>query len=128
MAVPDRLLGAVRVSVVIPALNEEPNLPLVFERMPTEVFEVIVVDGNSIDRTVDLTLELWPAARIVRQPRLGKGDALAAGFRVATGDVIVMLDADGSTDPAEIPRFIAALLTGADFAKGTRCRPDDGKP
>jgi glycosyltransferase involved in cell wall biosynthesis len=51
---------------------------------------------------------------------------LACGFAAATGDVIVMLDADGSADPAEIPRFIDALVAGADFAKGTRFREDGG--
>ena len=50
----------------------------------------------------------------------GKGNALACGFRAVTGDITVMLDADGSTDPAEIPRFVAALTNGFDFAKGTR--------
>ena len=57
---------------------------------------------------------------IVRQTGKGKGDALTCGFRAATGDIIVMLDADGSADPGEIPSFVATLLSGADFAKGTR--------
>jgi glycosyltransferase involved in cell wall biosynthesis len=54
------------------------------------------------------------------QERHGKGDALRRGFEAATGDIIVMLDADGSTDPGEIPAFIGTLLTGAHFAKGSR--------
>ena len=54
------------------------------------------------------------------QNRRGKGNALACGFAAATGDIIAMVDADGSTDPAEIPKFVQALLDGADFAKGTR--------
>ena len=61
-----------------------------------------------------------PDARVIFQDGKGKGNALSCGFGAATGDIIVMLDADGSTDPAEIPRFIAALRTGADYAKGTR--------
>jgi glycosyltransferase involved in cell wall biosynthesis len=56
----------------------------------------------------------------MRQTGKGKGNALTCGFWAASGDVIVMLDADGSTDPAEMPRFVAALLSGADFAKGSR--------
>jgi glycosyltransferase involved in cell wall biosynthesis len=56
----------------------------------------------------------------VHQTRRGKGNALACGFDAATGDVIAMVDADGSTDPGEIPKFVQALLSGADFAKGTR--------
>jgi hypothetical protein len=74
----------VRVSVVIPTLNEAENLPHVFARLPD------------------------------------KGDALATGFAACTGDIIVMLDADGSTDAGEIPRFVAALRSGADFVKGSR--------
>jgi len=57
---------------------------------------------------------------VIGQTRQGKGNALACGFAAATGDFIVMIDADGSNDPAEIPRFIAALKEGADFAKGSR--------
>jgi len=116
----DRFLSVVPVTVVLPALNEADNLPHVFERMPHDVAEVILVDGNSTDGTVDVARDLCPSIVVVRQSRKGKGNALAAGFRAAHGEIIVMLDADGSTDPAEIPRFVAALLTGADFAKGTR--------
>jgi glycosyltransferase involved in cell wall biosynthesis len=116
----DPFLSSVRVSVVLPAMNEAENLPHVFERMPPEVAEVILVDGNSTDATVAVAKQLWPSVVVVNQSRKGKGNALATGFRAATGEVIVMLDADGSTDPAEIPRFVAILLTGADFAKGTR--------
>ena len=109
-----------RVSVVIPTLNEAPNLPHVFAGLPGEIHEVIVVDGHSIDGTLAVARELRPDVRIVMQTRRGKGNALACGFDAATGDIIAMIDADGSTDPAEIPRFVRALLDGADFAKGTR--------
>lgn len=107
-------------SVVIPALNEAANLPHVLPRIPALVHEVILVDGRSTDRTVEVARELWPDVRVVTQPGRGKGDALATGFAAATGDIIVMLDADGSTDPAEIPAFVNTLLSGADFAKGSR--------
>jgi glycosyltransferase involved in cell wall biosynthesis len=109
-----------RVSVVIPTLNEARNLPHVFAGMPEDVHEVIVVDGHSVDDTVAVAKELWPDVRIVMQTRRGKGNALACGFAVATGDVIAMVDADGSADPAEIPKFVKALVDGADFAKGSR--------
>lgn len=108
------------VSVVMPALNEARNLPHVFALMPPDIHEVIVVDGRSVDDTMAAAQRLWPGVKIVRQNRSGKGNALACGFAAATGDIIAMVDADGSADPGEIARFVAALRNGADFAKGTR--------
>jgi glycosyltransferase involved in cell wall biosynthesis len=111
---------APRVSVVVPTYNEAANLPHVFALMPEDVFEVIVVDGRSTDGTIEVAQALWPDVRIVRQNRRGKGNAMACGFAAVRGDVVVMLDADGSADPREIPQFVEALVSGADFAKGTR--------
>ena len=112
--------GAPRVSVVVPTLNEAANLPHVFPLIPEDVHEVIVVDGHSTDDTVKVARTLRSDVRIVLQNSRGKGNALACGFAAATGEVIVMIDADGSTDPREIPAFVQALVDGADFAKGTR--------
>jgi glycosyltransferase involved in cell wall biosynthesis len=109
-----------RVSVVIPALNEARNLPHVLARIPADIHEVIVVDGHSVDDTLGAARRARPDARLVVQTRMGKGNALACGFAKATGDVIAMIDADGSADPREMPRFVRALTDGADFAKGTR--------
>jgi glycosyltransferase involved in cell wall biosynthesis len=69
---------------------------------------------------VAVARELRPDVRIVMQTRKGKGNALACGFAAATGDIVAMVDADGSADPGEIPRFVEAVLAGADFAKGSR--------
>jgi glycosyltransferase involved in cell wall biosynthesis len=110
----------VRVSVVIAAMNEAKNLPYVFARLPEGLHEVILVDGHSVDDTVAVARRLRPDVRIVAQTGRGKGNALADGFAVCTGEIIVALDADGSTDAAEIPRFVAALCNGADFVKGSR--------
>ncbi len=109
-----------RVSVVIPTYNEAKNLPHVFGLLPEDLHEVIVVDGRSSDDTIAVARSLRPDVRIVRQNRCGKGNAMACGFTAVTGDVVVMLDADGSADPGEIPAYVAALVAGADFAKGTR--------
>ena len=114
------------VTVVIPAKNEALNLPQVLTRIPDDVDEVILVDGNSADDTIAVARNLLPGIIVIGQTRKGKGNALACGFAAATGQIIVMLDADGSTDPAEIPRFVAALTEGADFAKGSRFMPGAG--
>lgn len=97
------------VSLVIPAMNEEHNLPWVLTRIPEIVDELILVDGHSEDRTVEVARTMRPDVRVVTQPGRGKGDALRAGFAATTGDFIVMLDADGSMDPGEIPACVAAL-------------------
>lgn len=109
-----------RVSVVVPAKDEAENLSHVLPLIPAWVTEVILVDGNSSDDTVAEAQRLWPGIRIVQQHGRGKGDALRRGFEAARGDIIVMLDADGSTDPREIPAYVGALIGGADFAKGSR--------
>lgn len=108
------------VSVVIPTLNEAENIGFVMDRIPEWVEEIIVVDGHSTDGTPEVLRAQYPRARLIVQDGKGKGNALRCGFEASQGEIIVMLDADGSTDPAEIPRFVAALRTGADFAKGTR--------
>ncbi len=114
-----------RISVVIPALNEAQNLRHVLPLIPSIVSEIILVDGHSIDDTVavihQLRSRIPSPIHIINQSAKGKGDALRVGFAACTGDIIVMLDADGSTDPREIPLFVEALLRGNDFAKGSRC-------
>jgi glycosyltransferase involved in cell wall biosynthesis len=108
-----------KISVVIPALNEAENLLHILPLLSKD-YEVILVDGLSVDGTLEVAKHIRPDVRIVQQQRRGKGNALMDGFSAASGDIIVMMDADGSTDPHEIPAFIGALLGGADFAKGSR--------
>jgi glycosyltransferase involved in cell wall biosynthesis len=79
-----------------------------------------------VDGTVSRARELYPSVVVVRQTRTGKGNALACGIAASSGEVLVTLDADGSADPAEIPRFVRALVDGADYAKGTRFRSGGG--
>lgn len=109
-----------RVSVVIPALNEAENLPHVLPYLPDWVDEVLLVDGGSTDNTIEVAQQLWPGIKIICQTGRGKGNALKNGFAEATGDIIVMMDADGSTNPSEIPAFVALLTAGADYVKGSR--------
>jgi glycosyltransferase involved in cell wall biosynthesis len=136
------------VSVIIPTLNEAANLPHVFARIPHWVYEVVVVDGHSTDGTLEVARASWPNIHVVTEERRragvsahpvfperrgngmvlrlatqdarGKGAALRKGLALARGDIMVLLDADGSTDPAEIPMFVGALLGGAQLVKGSR--------
>ncbi len=110
----------VRISVVIPAYNEAQNLPHVLPLIPNYVYEVILVDGHSIDDTIGVAQRLVPKIKIIQQTAKGKGNALRCGIAACTGDIIILMDADGSTDPREMERFIEVLLAGADFAKGSR--------
>lgn len=110
-----------QISVVIPAHNEAKNLQYVLPLIPGWVHEVILVNNHSTDNTVEVARRLLPFIRIVNtQERRGKGVALQAGFAAASGDIIVMMDADGSSDPREMPRFVEALLAGAYLVKGSR--------
>lgn len=109
-----------KVTVLICTLNEEESLPYVLPKIPQWVYEILLVDGHSTDRTVEVARRLKPDIKVLYQPGKGKGDALKWGFKHASGDIIITLDADGATDPEEMPRFIEPLLNGYDFAKGSR--------
>ncbi|MER8182028.1 glycosyltransferase family 2 protein [Kitasatospora sp. NPDC094015] len=114
------------VSLVIPAHNEARNIPWVFEQIPRCVDEVILVDGDSSDATVSVAKHCLPTVRHVDQVGRGKGNALRTGFAAATGDFIVMMDADGSMWPGEIPHYLHFLANGYDFVKGSRCMGGGG--
>lgn len=109
------------ISVVIPAKNEGGNVEWVLQSMPRWIDEVILVDGNSTDGTVELAKKEWPELVVVDQKSSGKGAALREGFASATGDIVVMIDADGSMDPGEIDRYVKPLIEGeCDVVKGSR--------
>jgi glycosyltransferase involved in cell wall biosynthesis len=108
------------VSLVVPALNEARNIPWVFEQIPDCIDEVILVDGDSTDATLSMAAHCLPTVRSVRQSGPGKGNALRTGFLAARGEYVVMIDADGSMSPAEIPHYLHFLENGYDFVKGSR--------
>jgi glycosyltransferase involved in cell wall biosynthesis len=112
--------GPSRISVVIPTKNEARNITWVLEQMPAWIDEIVLVDGRSTDGTVEAAKRAHPDVIVVDQEPRGKGAALQAGFAAATGDIIVMLDADGSMHPHEIARYVALLATGYDLVKGSR--------
>jgi hypothetical protein len=116
-----------KVSVIFPTLNEANNIPLIFPYIPLDIVsEVIVVDGRSTDNTVEVAKEYLPSVKIVMEKTPGKGAALRAGYKAATGDILMVIDADGSNDPREISRYVRALLEGADFVKGSRFAHNGG--
>jgi glycosyltransferase involved in cell wall biosynthesis len=117
---PPRTKRRPSVSCVIPTLNEERNIAWVMQRIPQWVDEVLLVDGHSTDRTVEIAQAIRPDLVVVRELGRGKGAALCTGFARATGDYIVIIDADGSMDPAEIDYYVTVLDQGYHFAKGSR--------
>ncbi|MFC5746816.1 glycosyltransferase family 2 protein [Actinomadura rugatobispora] len=107
------------VTAVVPTLNEADNLRWLLPRLAA-VDEIVIVDGQSTDGTVEFVLSVRPDARIIVEPPTGKGSAMRTGMAAASSEMIIMLDADGSMDPAEFDAFLALLCRGYDFVKGTR--------
>jgi len=111
----------VKLSVIIPALNEEESLPFVLAELPwPTLHQVIVVDNGSQDRTADVAAAR--GALVVREPQRGYGAACLAGVQAATGaDVLIFLDADGSFDAREIPALVGPIARGeAELVLGSR--------
>jgi glycosyltransferase involved in cell wall biosynthesis len=108
------------VTVLICTLNEGKNLPHVLPKIPGWVDEILIVDGHSTDKTVEVAKKIQPEIKVLYQPGKGKGDALKYGVEHASGEIIVTLDADGEIDPEDIPKFVVPLLNGYDFVKGSR--------
>ena len=107
-----------KISVIIPALNEEKTIAEVIKGAKTFCDEIIVVDGNSRDRTQDAAEK--EGAIVIKDNGKGKGDGLRTGAKKATGDILVFIDADGSHEPGDIPRMIETIEKGADLVIGSR--------
>lgn len=125
LSLPPRPLS---VSVIVPARNESGNIESIVERLPQmgSRTQLIFVEGNSVDDTYD-EIERVLAKRqddnlmLLRQPGTGKGDAVRHGFEHATGDILMILDADMTVAPEELPRFYEAIADGtAEFVNGVR--------
>ena len=109
--------GTVTVAVI--ARNEEPTIAEVVSAVLPHADETLVIDGNSTDRTREISEEL--GARVYRDDGHGKGDGIRKAIEVAGGDVLVFIDADCSHDPDDIPRMVAPILAGeADLVVGSR--------
>jgi len=109
------------VTVIVPTLNEEKTIAeVIWELNHLGYHNILIVDGNSRDRTVEIAKEF--GANVLVQNGRGKGAALRQAFNHdgLDGNVIVLIDADGSMNPKEIPALIKALDSGADLAKASR--------
>ncbi len=117
-----------RVSVVVPARNEAGNIPQILARLPEmgAGTELVFVEGHSIDDTyaaIERAICQNPqrCCRLLQQTGVGKGDAVRLGFAEATGEVLMILDADLTVPPESLPRFYAALVEGrGEFINGVR--------
>lgn len=106
-------------SVVIPTLNEAQNIAHVLDHLD-RFDDIVIVDGYSSDGTIEIVRQMRPDVLVLEREPRGKGDALRAGFAAATGDVIVIMDADGSMDPDEVEVFVSMIALGFDLVKGSR--------
>lgn len=114
------------ISVVIPTINERLNIKEVIPKLPEFVDEIVVIDGCSIDGTIEEIKKYRSDAKIFIESEKGKGAALRRGFKEASGDLIIMMDADGSHDPKELPMLIDPVLNGYDVTKASRLLPGGG--
>jgi SAM-dependent methyltransferase len=122
------VVGLQSATIVIPARNERGNIEAAVKRIPrfTEPLEIIFVEGNSRDGTwqeIERVVAAYPHYDIkaIQQPGMGKGDAVFAGFELAHGDVLIILDADLTVAPEQLPKFWDALRSGkGEFANGSR--------
>ena len=116
------------VSVIVPARNEAGNMPAIIERIPEmgSGTEIVFVEGHSRDNTYEAIQQVVAShperrCQVMQQTGKGKGDAVRLGFEHATGDVLMILDADMTVPPEDLPRFYAALRQGqGDFINGVR--------
>lgn len=106
-----------KISVIIPTLNEEKNMPILLKKIPDYVDEIIVIDSHSKDKTVEVSEKHGANVYLVGK---GKGRAIIKGVKESSGDYVIIVDADLSHDPKEIELFISALNIGNDLCLGSR--------
>ncbi|MFX0132469.1 MAG: glycosyltransferase family 2 protein [Candidatus Hodarchaeota archaeon] len=110
--------------VIIPTLNEEKSIGSVIERTLMYTDKVLVIDGWSDDGTIEIAKKM--GARIMFQNGRGKGAALKEALKYVDGDIIMIMDGDGSMKPEEIPLFLNGIYSGADIVKGSRFLGEGG--
>lgn len=112
-----------KTSLIIPTLNEANCITQVLSEIPKNcVDEILIVDGNSTDGTPDIVQKL--GYRVIEQDGKGFGDAFASGARHSTGEVLILMDGDGSHNPADIPKLLDKYKEGYDYVMASRYLPD----
>ncbi len=116
-----------RITVIIPALNEEKALPLTLEKIPGWVDRTIVVDNGSSDRTAQIARQ--NGARVIHEPERGYGTACRTGVEfIEKTEIVVFLDGDNSDDPRQMDRLVDPIARGeVDFVAGARV-PEKREP
>lgn len=111
-----------KVTLIIPTRNEEGCIGRVLKEIPRKIVnEIIIVDGHSTDNTVkEVTEQFKKDDKLVNQKGDGYGGAFIEGFKIATGDVIIMMDADGSHNPADIPFIVDKVKEGYEYVMASR--------
>ena len=114
-----------KTSIIIPALNEVGSVGKVLEEIPKDVAdEIIVVDNHSTDGTQELVRKM--GYKIIQQKGKGFGAAITSGVEEAKGEVMLVINADGSQDPKDIPRLLEKINEGYDLVLASRYLPGAG--
>lgn len=117
-----------KISLVTPCYNEEEGIRVILEKMPDMVDEVVVVDNNCTDNTVEVAKSFGKRIVVIREEKKGYGIAYKTGFKTATGDVIITMDADGTYPPESIPLLLYILFEeDVDFITARRWRSKSGE-
>ena len=106
------------IEAVVPTLNEAPTIGYILDEVKKYVDKILVIDGNSTDDTLEIVQK--KGARVIVQETKGKGAALREALQVVHGNIVIFIDADGSMQPQEIPRYLQELDNGTDVVKGSR--------
>lgn len=123
------MINSPAISVVVPLFNEEENVPILQSELRSALsgldYEIVFVDDGSVDRTVE-QIENAPNIRVIRfEKNTGQSAAIYAGLQAARGATAILIDGDLQNDPADIPRLLAEIASGADVVCGYRVKRKD---
>jgi len=119
------------ISIIVPFYNEEKNIPILLDEIHSECnkaqyeYEVVLIDDGSTRKLHNESLQSQNVRLFTHRKRMGKGDALRTGIKNAKGDILVFMDGDLQDDPADFPKFMHEIKSGADFVNGVRAKRND---